>query len=149
MTNIINDQNTRKKKNTKEIGNKGESIASFFLEKHGFKVIYRNYRKTYGEIDIVAEKKGIVHFIEVKSVSCRTFPNVSLFKEGNVNRETDIYRPEDNVHKHKLKRLERVIQTYILENRLQEREWVFDVITVHMNKELRLSRVFFIGNLTL
>lgn len=147
MSNITQ-QKISSKANNKKIGDLGEGIASMFLEKHGFTIIDRNYRKKYGEIDIVAEKKGIIHFVEVKSVSCRTFPKVDLFK-NHVNHETGLYKPEDNVHQKKLKRLERVIQAYILEHNAVEREWVFDVITVHLNKELRLSRVFFIGNLVL
>src|SRR3989344_1433641 len=65
-----------------KIGQIGENIAVRHLKKLGFKILDRNYRKKWGEIDIVAEidkagsifqkflhPKKILHFIEVKSVS--------------------------------------------------------------------------------
>ena len=51
-------------------GKVGECIAVKFLENKGFEIIEQNYRKKYGEIDIIAQKGKILHFIEVKSVSC-------------------------------------------------------------------------------
>ena len=53
----------------KEVGRIGEGIATQFLERKGFRVVARNYRKPWGEIDIIAEKGGIVRFVEVKAVS--------------------------------------------------------------------------------
>ena len=40
----------------KEVGRVGEDIAAQFLERKGFKILARNYRKPWGEIDIIAEK---------------------------------------------------------------------------------------------
>ena len=49
------------------IGKNGEEIARKYLEKHGFKIIETNKRfsKTC-EIDIIAEEKGIIVFVEVR-----------------------------------------------------------------------------------
>ena len=58
--------------NKRKIGDIGENIACMFLVKRGFKVIGRNYLKKWGEIDIIAEKQGILHFVEVKSVTYAT-----------------------------------------------------------------------------
>ena len=55
-----------------ETGVKGEEVATKYLEKKGFLIVNRNYRKKWGELDIVAEKEGIVHFVEVKTVSRRS-----------------------------------------------------------------------------
>jgi len=74
----------------KKIGNLGEDIACRFLVKHGYSVLERNYWKKWGEIDIIAKKSKRLYFIEVKSVSCENIADVS--------RETDTYRPEENVH---------------------------------------------------
>lgn len=60
-----------------EIGNTGELIAARFLMKHGFSVIERNYRKKWGEIDIILVKKGKTHFVEVKTVSYETTKEVT------------------------------------------------------------------------
>lgn len=49
----------------------GEDLASDFLINKGYKIIERNFRKGYGEIDIVAVKENILVFVEVKT---RTTP---------------------------------------------------------------------------
>jgi len=45
----------------------GEEFASNFLRKNGYKIIERNYRKGYGEIDVIATKNNTLIFIEVKT----------------------------------------------------------------------------------
>ncbi|HEY4502517.1 MAG TPA: YraN family protein [Candidatus Paceibacterota bacterium] len=108
---------------TKEIGNLGEGIACRHLEGKGFTVIARNYLKKWGEIDIVAhETNRKLHFIEVKTVTRETgdFPRAI----------SSLHRPEDNVHPQKLKRMRRVIQSYLLEKRSELCDWQFDVVTV-------------------
>jgi len=103
--------------------------------KHGHKIRDRNYRKKWGEIDIISEKDRIFHFVEVKSVSREILPS-------NVNHETNDYRPEDNVHPWKLKRLYRTIQTYLLdENVSDETEWQIDIIAVFINIKTRRAKV--------
>ena len=52
----------------KAVGEIGEEIACQFLERKGFKILERNYRKPWGEIDIIAEKDGVIRFVEVKAV---------------------------------------------------------------------------------
>ena len=39
---------------TKQTGDKGEAYAAKYLKKHKYKIIARNYKKPYGEIDIIA-----------------------------------------------------------------------------------------------
>lgn len=53
----------------------GEDFASKFLEKKGYKILERNFRKLYGEIDIVALSPGreVLVFIEVKTRSTNQF----------------------------------------------------------------------------
>lgn len=45
----------------------GENKACEYLKKLGFKILERNYRKTYGEIDIIALERDVLCFIEVKT----------------------------------------------------------------------------------
>lgn len=52
---------------TKAIGDKGEDYAVKYLKKHGYRIIERNYLKRYGEIDIIAENKEYLVFVEVKT----------------------------------------------------------------------------------
>ena len=52
---------------TREKGNIAEEKAVIFLEENGFQIVKRNFYTKFGEIDIIAFKEGIFHFIEVKS----------------------------------------------------------------------------------
>lgn len=51
---------------TREIGNRGEESAANYLQTHGFKILERNWKIKAGEIDIIAEREGVIHFVEVK-----------------------------------------------------------------------------------
>ncbi|HYK09019.1 MAG TPA: YraN family protein [Candidatus Eisenbacteria bacterium] len=55
------------------IGKKGEDIAVEYLKKKGYKIIERNFRKGYGEIDIICVKKNVLVFVEVKTRTSDTF----------------------------------------------------------------------------
>ncbi len=57
-------------KNTTEIGRFGESVACFYLQSKGFKIIEQNFYASHNEIDIIAENKQYIIFVEVKSRSC-------------------------------------------------------------------------------
>ena len=63
-----------------KIGEWGEGVASEFLEKKDYKVIARNFRTPYGEIDIIAEKDGFIFFVEVKTRTTKSFgpPEISV-----------------------------------------------------------------------
>jgi len=123
-----------------QIGKLGEDLACRFLMKHGFEIVERNYWQKCGEIDIIAKNKGILHFIEVKSVSCENINNVS----------DNGYRPEDNLHSWKLERLSKTIQVYLNNKSVSdETNWKFDVITVYIDTENKVSRVNFLENIIL
>lgn len=130
------------KKIGNEIGRLGESVACRFLTGKGFTIIDRNYQKKWGEIDIVARRGNKVYFVEVKSVSCEKGDFV-------VTHETSgKYRPEDNVHPAKLKRIARTIQSYLAsENISPETLWQFDLITVKLDFKNREAKVFLMDNL--
>ncbi len=132
------DRRTEKRKT----GDKGEDIAVEFLMKRGFLIKDRNYLKKYGELDIVAWKEGIWHFVEVKTVSSE----IGEYKSTDKN---DRYRPEDNIHSWKLQRLSRVIQAYIIDKRLYEAEWQFDVITVFLDYKAGKAALEFLENIVL
>lgn len=52
--------------NRREIGNAGENAVCAFLVNNGYAVLERNYTVRGGEIDIIAEKNGVIAFVEVK-----------------------------------------------------------------------------------
>lgn len=47
-------------------GEAGESAAARYLENAGYKILERNWRVKAGEVDIIAGKDGVIHFVEVK-----------------------------------------------------------------------------------
>lgn len=49
-----------------QVGHDAEKAVAKFLEMQGFKILDLNWRNKYCEIDIVAEKDRMVHFLEVK-----------------------------------------------------------------------------------
>lgn len=51
----------------KDLGDWGEEQACNFLQRHGFRIIERNYHTTMGEIDVIATKGDDFYFIEVKT----------------------------------------------------------------------------------
>lgn len=55
-------------KTSKQIlGKHGEDIAASFLEQNGFTILERNFLVPEGEIDLIAEKEEVLHFVEVKT----------------------------------------------------------------------------------
>ncbi len=60
-------------RSAKRFGREGEAAAARYLEKKGYKILERNFSVRGGEVDIVAEKEGLVFAVEVKSRSNRAF----------------------------------------------------------------------------
>jgi putative endonuclease len=52
--------------NTTDIGHRAELAAKVYLEMRGYRIIEQNWRRPRCEIDIVAEKDGVIHFVEAK-----------------------------------------------------------------------------------
>lgn len=127
---------------TQKIGEIGENIAVKFLVKQGFSILDRNYTKKWGEIDIVAEKKGKLYFIEVKSISSvSSFLHETL--EGN-------YRPDENMHPWKMKRMARTIQTYLLSKKIPDtKEWQVDLLIVYLDLENKRAKVKVVEDIVL
>lgn len=67
----------------KDFGKVGENAACKYLKKHGYKILKRNYQTPFGEADIVAYKKGIYVFVEVKARETDAFglPSEAVTRE--------------------------------------------------------------------
>jgi putative endonuclease len=74
----------------------GEEKACEFLRKKGYKIIDRNFRKGYGEIDIVAVYKSVLVFIEVKSRTSKSFGDpleaISYWKLKSLIKTAEYYK---------------------------------------------------------
>ncbi|HEX8390651.1 MAG TPA: ribonuclease HII [Candidatus Saccharimonadales bacterium] len=51
---------------TTKIGNEAEDAAANYLLQHGYRILERNWKTKACEIDIIAQKGGVTHFVEVK-----------------------------------------------------------------------------------
>ncbi|MBI3589235.1 MAG: YraN family protein [Candidatus Liptonbacteria bacterium] len=115
-------------------GSKGEDIASKFLEDQGYKIITRNYRKKWGEIDIIArDKDKTLVFAEVKTLISK---NKEIRQSENNIEEL---KPEDNLTKSKLLKLEKTCSSFANRNPnliSEERGWRIDLITILLLNEI-------------
>lgn len=73
-------------------GSNAESHACEFLLHKGFEIIERNFYTRYGEIDIIARKDNVLHFIEVKSGSSfEPIYNITPAKLTKLTKSIKIY----------------------------------------------------------
>lgn len=76
-------------------GKKGEIKAVLFLKQHGYKILETNFKNKIGEIDIIAEKDGVIVFIEVKNRSTYRFGRpieaVDFRKQNKIKKVAEIY----------------------------------------------------------
>lgn len=111
-----------KMKSKSEIGGIGEEIACEYLVNKKYALIERNFRRPWGEIDIIArEKHGKLVFIEVKTM--QQHPTI---------------KPEDNLTKAKLKKLQRTAMLYTgtFKDRLWfGKGWQIDLVAIMLNNE--------------
>lgn len=82
--------------NTGEIGNTGEKLVADFMRKNGCRIIKRNYRCRFGEIDIIAVKAEYIIFTEVKTRA-----------------ENSLFSPAEAIDGHKRKRILLAAQSFI------------------------------------
>ena len=96
------------------LGNWGEDRAAEYLEAKDFQILKRNFRLgKVGEIDIVAEERGTLVFVEVKTQSSDTMGEAMNW-----------------VTRSKQRQIGRVAQGYLAINKIANRDCRFDVITV-------------------
>jgi len=115
------------RRDTKKIGQIGEDIACQFLIRKGFRILDRNFSKKHGEVDIVAEKSGIVRFVEVKTVS----------RENTLDAE---YRPEEQVHQKKLDKIARAASVYMDKHCHTDTDYQIDVVGILLNAKNKTAK---------
>ena len=96
-----------------DLGKSGEELAAGLLKQNGYKIIARNYKTKLGEIDIIAEDKDTLCFIEVKT---RKSDNFGL--------------PQEAIFKHKQRQISKVAINFLKNNNLLEKKARFDVIAI-------------------
>ena len=111
----------------RRIGDIGEMAAARFLKKAKYKILEKNYVAFEKEIDIIAENKEYIVFVEVKT---RTIGHESL-KES---------RPASSVTREKQKKIISLAKFY-LGSYFKERQVRFDIIEVYLNEEKKVEKI--------
>jgi putative endonuclease len=97
-----------------ELGKDGESQAADWLMKNGYEILYRNWRYSRCEIDIIATKNGTVHIVEVKT-----------------RRYSRFIRPEESVSRKKFKHIQKVCDHFL--HMHPGHRWIqFDILSITM-----------------
>jgi len=83
---------------SREVGNRAEEIACEWLKEQGCHILERNVYSRFGEIDIIAEREGVLHFIEVKSgTGFEPIYNITPQKVSKIIKTVDYYRMKHRV----------------------------------------------------
>ncbi len=91
-----------------------------WLQKNGFTILDQNYHGPYGEIDIVAQKNGILHFVEVKT------------------RLSDTYgSPLESITPQKIQRLRKTVYRYLEEKQPIAVDYQIDFIGIRKGLDNR------------
>ena len=110
----------------KELGRRGEELALRFLKKSGYKIIERNYICKMGEMDIIAQEKDTLVFVEVKTRTSMAFGP-----------------PQLAVTKFKQRQMSKVALCFLKEKKLEDVKARFDVVAIILRpsgEEIELIR---------
>lgn len=102
-------------------GRTAENIAARFLRDKGYTILEQNFGNKYGEIDIIAQQKNVLVFVEVKA------------KTG-----VDFGIPEEMVSPQKLKRIRAMGMVYMKEKPVSCR---VDVVAVVLGEDEEIVRI--------
>jgi len=119
----------RKKADTAATGRLGENFAIAYLVRQGYEILENNYRKQFGEVDIIAREQGAIVFIEVKTRHSNVFGT-----------------PSEAVNGRKQRQLSRIAQDYLLNHQLSDAAARFDVIGVTLDQHNRPAAIELIRN---
>ena len=102
---------------SKNLGEQGEETAQDYLKSKGYKILTQNFKRKWGEIDIVVKKQGKIIFVEVKTI----IKNQGFFAQDQVD-----YKKKNQLRK--------MAQIYLSENKIPfESPWLIDVVAVEIN----------------
>ena len=100
-----------------DTGKTGEELAATWFEAKGYAILHKNWRHKNLEVDIIASKENILHFIEVKAVTTLQYGH-----------------PEDKINGKKIKNLINASEEFLYQNPQWQRIQ-FDVLSITMLKD--------------
>ena len=101
-----------------ELGSQAEQLVARYLTQDGFSILASNYKKTFGEIDLIARKADLLIFVEVKMRSTRYFDVAELITHS------------------KQKRIINVAHEYIARYKHDDKTCRFDVALVELQESI-------------
>jgi len=113
----------------KELGATGEKLARDFLKKKGYKIRDTNFRCREGEIDIIAQKKDCLVFVEVRTKTSSGFGS-----------------PEESVTFAKKERLIASALSYLNSHKDLPKSWRIDFVAVELDPKGKATRIELIEN---
>jgi putative endonuclease len=111
--------------NKVSLGKVAEDRARRFLETAGYRIVCRNYRTRYAEIDIIALDRGVICFVEVRSKNTPAFGDAA-----------------ESVDRKKRGRISRAAVHYLKEKNLFEQKARFDVVCIQQSASQLIQNAF-------
>ncbi len=112
-----------------QTGKAGEQLAADYLFKKGYQILAQNWRYSRWEVDVIAEKNAVLHFIEVKTRSSKKFG-----------------MPEEKVSHKKIQNLLHAAEQYLYLNP-QWKRIQFDILSLLIIKDMP-AEYFFIEDIS-
>ena len=103
-------------------GKFGETIAENYLIKNGYKILKKNFRTKFGEIDIIAEKGNFIIFIEVK-----------------FRKNPEYGKAEESINHHKLKKIYNTANFYLKNIYKKNKLPRIDIIAINCFDKLEIK----------
>lgn len=107
-----------------EIGAHGEALAERHLLANGYAIRHKNWRSGRGELDLVAEREGVIVFVEVRARTGDAFGS-----------------PEETITPRKKAKLMETAQAYLREHDLEDATCRVDVIAIELDYQMRVIRL--------
>lgn len=112
--------------NEKKIfGAQGEHLAVDFLKRRHYKILEKNYKSIFGEIDVIAYFNNSIHFVEVKT------------------RKNSFIAPEISVDYKKQSHIIKTALHYLTSKKIKDKDCSFDIVSIILPDSGKPSVTFF------
>jgi len=115
---------------TKRVGEIGEKLAAKYLRKRGYRIVERNFSTRFGEIDLIAKKKGVLVFVEVKA-------------------RLGFGEPEWGISRNKISKVKKMAEFYLLDESPEYNNLRIDAVCIDLSVDLEAEDIRYYENMTL
>lgn len=107
-----------------KVGIFGEKIALKYLNKKGYKIIDKNVKVSYKEIDLIFKKSGKIIFVEVKT-----------------RLKNDFTEAADALNQNKLKNLKKAVSLYVNKLKINPDIVQLDLVAIDIDKNYKMANI--------